>query len=137
MEGPEWKALPPGDCPSILTVSPIKATLPKAEREVSMAMEVRELLSSIVLDMSGHVSENSTPKRLNPVVVLTPPPTNWEIPLGQWTHHPRWVSWMMLSGRSILEEVLVPPLPQLRCQGPAVALLLQMQAIYEKRPIRP
>ena len=74
MEGPEWKALPPGNCPSILMVSPVKATLPKAEREVSMTMEVRELLSRVVLDMSGHVSENSTPKRLNPIVVLTPPP---------------------------------------------------------------
>ena len=62
------------DCPSILMVSPIKATLPKVEREVSMTMEVRELLSQVGLDTSGHISENSTPKRLNPVVVLTPMP---------------------------------------------------------------
>ena len=54
--------------------SPIKATLPKAEREVSMTMEVRELLSQAGLDTSGHVSGNSTPKRLNPVGILTPPP---------------------------------------------------------------
>ena len=65
---------PPGNCPSILKVSPIKATQPKVEREVSMTMEVRELLSSAVLDMSGHVSENSTPKGLNPIVILTPLP---------------------------------------------------------------
>ena len=71
-EGPEWKTLPPGKCPSILMASIIKATLPKAEREVSMAMEVRELLSWVALDMSGHVSENSTPKRLKTVVILTP-----------------------------------------------------------------
>ena len=54
--------------------SPIRATLPKAEREVSMTMKVRELLSWAVLDTSGHVSENSTPRRLNPMVVLTPLP---------------------------------------------------------------
>ena len=39
-----------------------------------MTMEVRELLSRVVLDTSGHVSGNSTPKRQNPVVVLTPLP---------------------------------------------------------------
>ena len=70
----ELKVPPSGICPSTLMVSPIKATLPKVEREVSMTMEVRELLSQAVLDTSGHVSENSTPKRLNPMVVLTPPP---------------------------------------------------------------
>ena len=39
-----------------------------------MTMEVRELLSQAILDMSGHVSANSTPKRLNPMVILTPLP---------------------------------------------------------------
>ena len=39
-----------------------------------MTMDVRELLSWAVLDMSGHVSEKSTPRRLNPKVVLTTPP---------------------------------------------------------------
>ena len=39
-----------------------------------MTMEVRELLSWTILDMSGHVSGNSTPKRPNPMAVLTPPP---------------------------------------------------------------
>ena len=38
-----------------------------------MTMEVRSLLSWVMLDTSGHRSGNSTPKRLNPVVVLTPP----------------------------------------------------------------
>ena len=81
-EGPEWKASPPGNCPSILMANPIKATLPKAEREVSMTMEVRELLSQVGLDTSGHVSENLTPKRLNPMVVLTPPPHKLGEPSG-------------------------------------------------------
>ena len=37
-------------------------------------MEVRSLLSQVMLDTSGHMSGNLTPKRPNPVVVLTPPP---------------------------------------------------------------
>ena len=45
-----------------------------------MTMEVRVLLSWVVLDTSGHVSGNSTPKRLNPVVLLTPPPHKWGDP---------------------------------------------------------
>ena len=44
------------------------------ERDVSMTMEVRSLLSWAILDTSGHGSGNSTPKRPNPVVILTPPP---------------------------------------------------------------
>ena len=43
VEGPEQKVLPSGNCSSILMTSPIKATLSKVEREVSMTMEVREL----------------------------------------------------------------------------------------------
>ena len=46
-------------------VSPIKATLPKVEREVGMTMDVRDLLSWMGLDMSGHLSENLTSKRLH------------------------------------------------------------------------
>ena len=70
----DWKAVPPGGCPSILMASPVKAIPLKPEREVSMTMEVRDLLSWVMLDMPGHVSGNSTPKRPNPMVVLTPPP---------------------------------------------------------------
>ena len=71
MEEPELKVPSLGGHSSILMPSSIRATLPKAEREVSMTMEVRELLSWVVLDMSGHASANSTQKRLNPMVVLT------------------------------------------------------------------
>ena len=39
-----------------------------------MTMEVRSLLSQVVLDMSGHGSGNLTPKRPNPVGILTPLP---------------------------------------------------------------
>ena len=73
-EEPDQKALPPGRCSPILMASPIKTTPPKPEREVSMTMEVRSLLSWVMLDMSGHMSGNLTPKRPNPMVILTPPP---------------------------------------------------------------
>ena len=39
-----------------------------------MTMEVREILSQVILDTSGHTSGNLTPKRPNPMVILTPPP---------------------------------------------------------------
>ena len=39
-----------------------------------MTMEVRSLQSWAMLNMSGHGSGNSIPKRPNPVVILTPPP---------------------------------------------------------------
>ena len=39
-----------------------------------MTMEVRNALSQAMLEMSGHGSGNSTPRRPNPVVVLSPPP---------------------------------------------------------------
>ena len=76
VEGPELK-VPPlgGHFSSILMPSLIRAPLPKAEREVSMTMEVRQLLSWVVLDTSGHASGNSTPKRLDTVVQFTPLPT--------------------------------------------------------------
>ena len=38
-----------------------------------MTREVRSLLSQVMLDMSDHGSGNLTPKRPNPVIVLTPP----------------------------------------------------------------
>ena len=83
VEVSEPKAVPSGICPSTLMASSIKTTPPKVEEEVSMTTEVRELLTQAVLDTSGHGSTNSTPKRLNPIVVLTPLPTNWEISLVQ------------------------------------------------------
>ena len=56
----------------ILTTSPIRAPPPKAEGWVSMTMEVRELLSQAVLDTSGHALGGSSPKRLDPVVLVMP-----------------------------------------------------------------
>ena len=78
-EGPELKAPPlRGHPPSILIASPVRPPLPKVEGEVSMTMEVRELLSWAVLDTSEHVSGSSTPKRQEPMVLVTPLPTKLE-----------------------------------------------------------
>ena len=79
MEGPKLKVPPPGGCSSsILIASPIRVPLQMVEGEVSMTMEVRELLSQAGLDMSGYISGNFTPKRLECVVLVTPPPTKPE-----------------------------------------------------------
>ena len=45
------------------TGSPTWAFPPKAEGQISMTMEVSELLSHVVLDTPGLVSRSSTPKR--------------------------------------------------------------------------
>ena len=74
-EGPELKALPLGSHSPILTASPVRPPPPKAEEEVSMTMEVRELLSWAGLDTSEHASGSSTPKRQEPVVLVTSLPT--------------------------------------------------------------
>ena len=73
-EEPDQKALPLGRCFSILIANPLKTTPRKQEIEVSMTMEVRSLLSRVMLDTSGCGSGNLTPKRPHPVVILTPPP---------------------------------------------------------------
>ena len=74
-EGPELKALPlGGHPPSTSIASPVRPPLPKVEGEVSMTMEVTELLSQVGLDTSEHASGSSTPKRQEPVVLVTPLP---------------------------------------------------------------
>ena len=137
VEGPELKAPPSGICPSILMATSIKDTLPKVEREVSMTMEVRELLSWVVLDMSGHASVSSTPKRLNPMVVLTPLPhklrdLSGPVDTSSQVSAPNDAE----MGEAFLEENPLPHHPQPRHQAPVVAPLLRMQAISEKRPTR-
>ena len=46
---------------------------PKVESQVSMTMEVSELLSQVVLDTSGLASGNFTPKRLVSSALGAPP----------------------------------------------------------------
>ena len=75
MKGQELKALPlGGHSTPILIASPTRVPPLKAEGQVSMTTEVRELLSWVVLDTSGEASGSSTPKRLEPMVLVTPLP---------------------------------------------------------------
>ena len=115
----EMTALPSGIHPSTPMASPIKATLPKVEEEVSMTTEVRELLTQVGLDMSRHWLMNSTPKRLNPVVVLTPLPHK----LGN-ISSPVDISSQVGAlddtelGEASLEEIPAVPLPLAKTPGP-------------------
>ena len=63
VEEPDWKVFPLGRCSSILIASPLKTTPPKLEKEVSMTMEVRSLLSRAMLDMSGLWVRELDPKK--------------------------------------------------------------------------
>ena len=117
-EGQELKALPYGIFPSILMASPIKAPVQKVEKEVSMTIEVRELLSWAVLDTSGHASRKSTPKRLNPMVILTPPPYK----LGNISGPVDTSSQVSTlddaeMGEAFLEEIPTAPLPTAETPG--------------------
>ena len=100
--------------------TPIKATLPKAEREVSMTMDVREFLSQVGLDMSGPISKNSTPKTLTPVVILTPPPNK----LGDLSEPVDTSSQMSTPddaemGKASLEEIPTAPSPTAETTDPS------------------
>ena len=78
-KGQEPKAPPLGSHSTpIPTTSPIRAHPPKVEGQVIMTMEVRQLLFWVALDTSGHASGSSTPKRLEPMVLVTPLPPKWE-----------------------------------------------------------
>ena len=85
-----------------------------------MTMEVRELLSWVGLDMSGHVSENSTPKRLNHVVILTPLPNK----LGDLSRPANTSSQVSTPddaemAEASLEEIPTAPSPTVETPGPS------------------
>ena len=103
-----------------------------------MTMEVRSLLSQVMLDMSGHVSGNSTPKRPNPMVILTPPP-----------HKLRDLSGLVDTSSQVStpdvtemaeaspEEIPTTISPIAETQGSSSEPLPQTQAIFERRPTGP
>ena len=98
--------------------SSIKATSPKVEKEVSMTIEVRELLSQVVLDTSGHGSINSTPKRLNSMVVLTPlPPKLGDLSSPVDTSSQVGAPDDTEMGEASLEEIPTVPLPIAKTPG--------------------
>ena len=73
VEEPDQKVLPLGEVSTIIIASPHKSTPPKSEGEGNMTREVRDLLSQVILEMSGHRSESSTLRKPHPVTILMPP----------------------------------------------------------------
>ena len=70
----DQKVPPLDEVSTIMIASPHKSTLPKSEGGGSMTMEIRNLLSQAVLEMSGCGSENLTQRGPNLVAVPTTPP---------------------------------------------------------------
>ena len=124
MEGQEPKVQPLSSHSSPIQVpSPVRAPLPKAEREVSMTKEVRKLLSWAALDMSGQASGNSTPKRLNPIVVLTlPSPKLGDFPRLVDTSSQVSVLDDAKMGDASLEETPTAISPTVKTPGPSAGI---------------
>ena len=78
MEEMDQKIPPLGEVFTIIVASPHKS-LPKSEG--SITMEVRNLLSQAILEMSSCGSKHSSPRRPTPVVVPMTPPQKPEGPL--------------------------------------------------------
>ena len=83
-------------------------------------MEVRELLSQVGLNTSGHASGNSTPKRLEPVVLVTPLPTEpevfpWPVDTSYQVSTPDDTEMEDVS----LEEILTVSSPTAKTPGPS------------------
>ena len=78
VEDPDQKVLPLGEVSTIIVASSLKCTPQKLEGEGSMTMEVRNLLSWVVLEISGCESKNLTLRRPNPVITPMPPPQKSE-----------------------------------------------------------
>ena len=115
-EGPELKAPPlGGHSPSTLIASSVRPPSPKAEGEVSITMEVRELLSWAGLDTSEHASGSSTPKRQEPVVLVTPLPTKLE----DFSRPVDMSSQMSAADNAEMEEIPTPSSPTAEALEPS------------------
>ena len=136
MEGPELKAPPLGSLsPSVLISSPVRPPPPKAEGEVNMTTEVRELLSWVGLDTSEHASGSSTTKRQELVVLVTPLPTKLEdfpkpVDMSCQVSTPKDTEMEVAS----LEEIPAPFSPTAEVLGPNSDASPQTQLISGKRP---
>ena len=89
----DQKGLPLGRCSTILIASPLKATPPKLEREVSMTMEVRNLGWCQACLAAGQGTQPQKYQTLWSYLHLHP--TSWGISPSQWTPCPRWAPRMM------------------------------------------
>ena len=103
-----------------------------------MTMEIRSLLSHVMLDMSGHRSGNSTLRRPNPVVILTPPPCKpKELPkLVDTSSHVSALDDVEMAEAS-LEGVLPPSLPWLQLLDLGASLPLQTWLSSGRMPTKP
>ena len=139
VKGPKLKAPPLGShSSSFLITSPIRPPPLKAEGEVSMTMEMRELLSQVVLDTSELISGNSTPKRWEPMVLVTPlltKPKDFPQPVDTSSQMSALDDAEMED--TSLEEIPTPSSPTAEDQGPVVMSLPQTWLISRKRPARP
>ena len=111
---------------------------PKVESQVSMTMEVSELLLQVALDTSGQTLGSSTPKRAVSLALGAPPSLRLEgfaKPVEPPLRCPhRWASQMMLSQ-------MIWPLKrfpfQLKLQDWALVFSLGMWFNFKKRWVRP
>ena len=99
-----------------------------------MTMEVRNPLSGVILDTSGHGSENLTLRRPNPVVVLMPPPHKLK-ELLQPVDTPSQVSAKMAEAS--LEGILTRISPIATTSRSGSATSLQMQLSFGKMLTKP
>ena len=122
MKGQESKAPSPGSHSiPILTASPIRAPLPKAEGWVSMTTEVRELLSWAVLDTSGQC-QGFHPKETR-ACDLSHTSTPGRFP-KRWIHPPNWAAQMKAKWTTPPQRRSLPLTPlQSKPQGPAAMSL--------------
>ena len=125
----ESKAPFPGsDSTSTSPSCPTMAPPPKALSQVSMTMEVSELLSQAALDTSGQASGSSTPKRPASLALGDPSsrglddsakPIDTSSQASLWASIPDDVE----PGNQTLEEIYAPPSPPVKTPGPGASIL--------------
>ena len=138
----EYKApFPGGDSTPPSPTCPAMAPPPKAESQVSMTMEVSELLSQAALDTSSQALGSSTPKGLASTALRAPPSLGLEDPAKQVD-----TSSQMSLQASIpdnaeldnptLEEIYDPPSLLVKTPGPGTGSLprdvIQLQEVANK-----
>ena len=116
----DQKVLPFGEVSTTVISSPHKSTPPKSEGEGSMTMEVRNLLSQVMLDMSGHGSKNSTPRRPNPVVIFMPPP-----------HKPKELLQLVDTSSQVSTKIAEAFLEGILTSNPSIAMTTWSGSIWE------
>ena len=99
-----------------------------------MTIEVRELLSQVVLDTSGHASGSPVPKRLEPVVLVTPlPPKPEDFPKPVDTSSQVSTPDNTEIDDTSLEEIPSTSFPTAKTTGPTVdAPPLDMAHLWEE-----